>query len=145
MADYAKDVLVETDWVAEHLDDPNIRIVEVDENPALYEEAHIPGAIGVDWKQDLQDPVRREFLSPAHGSIQMTDASRPVGACLRWLKRSFSSNVQRGSTPIFPTPALASWFHNPARRSSAGVPLRDFDALPGRCFSTSFCMSAGTS
>ena len=62
MADYAKDVLVETDWVAEHLDDDGIRIVEVDENPALYAEAHIPGAIGFDWKQDLQDQVKRDFL-----------------------------------------------------------------------------------
>ena len=63
MADYAKDVLVETDWVAEHLDDDGIRIVEVDENPALYAEAHVPGAIGFDWKQDLQDQVKRDFLS----------------------------------------------------------------------------------
>jgi thiosulfate/3-mercaptopyruvate sulfurtransferase len=62
MSDYAKDVLVETDWVAEHLDDDGIRIVEVDENPALYADAHIPGAIGFDWKQDLQDQVRRDFL-----------------------------------------------------------------------------------
>jgi len=64
MADYAKDVLVETDWVAEHLEDDGIRIVEVDENPALYAEAHIPGAIGFDWKQDLQDQVKRDFLGP---------------------------------------------------------------------------------
>ena len=64
MADYAKDVLVETDWVAEHLEDPNIRIVEVDENPALYAEAHIPGAIGFDWKKDLQDQLKRDFLGP---------------------------------------------------------------------------------
>lgn len=64
MPDYAKDVLVETDWVAEHLDDDGIRIVEVDENPALYADAHIPGAIGFDWKQDLQDQVRRDFLDP---------------------------------------------------------------------------------
>ena len=64
MAGYAKDVLVETDWVEEHLDDGSIRIVEVDENPALYEEAHIPGAIGFDWKKDLQDQVKRDFLSP---------------------------------------------------------------------------------
>src|SRR5687768_4860449 len=85
---------------------------------------------------DLRE-IRGELFLPAHGSIQMTDASRPVGACRRWLKRSLSSNVQRGSTPILPTPALASWFHNPARRSRAGVPLRDFEALPGRCFSTS--------
>ena len=64
MADYAKDVLVETEWVAEHLEDDSIRIVEVDENPALYAEAHIPGAIGFDWRKDLQDQVERDFLSP---------------------------------------------------------------------------------
>jgi thiosulfate/3-mercaptopyruvate sulfurtransferase len=63
MADFAKDVLVSTDWVAEHLDDDGIRIVEVDENPGLYTEAHIPGAIGFDWKKDLQDQVKRDFLS----------------------------------------------------------------------------------
>ena len=65
MADYAKDVLVETQWVEDHLNDDSIRIVEVDENPALYAEAHIPGAIGFDWKKDLQDQVRRDFLGPA--------------------------------------------------------------------------------
>jgi thiosulfate/3-mercaptopyruvate sulfurtransferase len=64
VADYAKDVLVDTQWVEDHLDDDSIRIVEVDENPALYQEAHIPGAIGFDWKQDLQDQVKRDFLGP---------------------------------------------------------------------------------
>ena len=64
MADYAKDVLVDTQWVQDHLDDDAIRIVEVDENPALYVEAHIPGAIGFDWKRDLQDQVKRDFLGP---------------------------------------------------------------------------------
>jgi thiosulfate/3-mercaptopyruvate sulfurtransferase len=64
VGDYAKDVLVETDWVAEHLDDDSVRIVEVDENPALYAEAHIPGAIGFDWQRDLQDQVKRDFLGP---------------------------------------------------------------------------------
>ena len=64
MADYAKDVLVETQWVENHLNDDSIRIVEVDENPALYAEAHIPGAIGFDWKKDLQDQVKRDFLGP---------------------------------------------------------------------------------
>jgi thiosulfate/3-mercaptopyruvate sulfurtransferase len=64
VADYAKDVLVETQWVEEHLDDDSVRIVEVDENPALYAEAHIPGAIGFDWKKDLQDQVKRDFLGP---------------------------------------------------------------------------------
>jgi thiosulfate/3-mercaptopyruvate sulfurtransferase len=64
LADYANDVLVDTDWVEQHLNDDSIRIVEVDENPALYAEAHIPGAIGFDWKKDLQDQVKRDFLGP---------------------------------------------------------------------------------
>src|SRR6201990_3151720 len=64
MADYAKDVLVDTDWVEQHLGDDSIRIVEVDDNPAVYAEAHIPGAIGFDWKKDLQDQVKRDFLGP---------------------------------------------------------------------------------
>ena len=64
MGDYANDVLVETQWVQDHLDDPGIRIVEVDENPALYAEAHIPGAIGFDWRKDLQDQLKRDFLGP---------------------------------------------------------------------------------
>ena len=64
MADYAKNVLVDTQWVEDHLDDESIRIVEVDENPALYAESHIPGAIGFDWKKDLQDQVKRDFLGP---------------------------------------------------------------------------------
>lgn len=59
---YANDVLVSTEWVADHLDDDSIRIVEVDENPALYAEAQIPGAIGFDWKSDLQDQLKRDFL-----------------------------------------------------------------------------------
>jgi thiosulfate/3-mercaptopyruvate sulfurtransferase len=64
MSEYAKEVLVEPEWLEEHLNDQSIRIVEVDENPALYAEAHIPGAIGFDWKKDLQDAVRRDFLGP---------------------------------------------------------------------------------
>ena len=65
MAAYAKDVLVDTQWVENHLGDDSVRIVEVDENTALYAEAHIPGAIGFDWKRDLQDQVKRDFLGPA--------------------------------------------------------------------------------
>jgi len=65
VGEYAKDVLVSTAWLAEHLGDDAIRIVEIDENPALYGEAHVPGAIGFDWQLDLQDRVRRDFLGPA--------------------------------------------------------------------------------
>ena len=65
MSEYANDVLVDTQWVEDHLTDDSVRIVEVDENPGLYAEAHIPGAIGFDWKKDLQDQVKRDFLGPA--------------------------------------------------------------------------------
>jgi thiosulfate/3-mercaptopyruvate sulfurtransferase len=64
MSEYAKDVLLEPQWLQEHLDDESIRIVEVDESHDLYREAHIPGAIGFDWQADLQDPVKRDFLGP---------------------------------------------------------------------------------
>ena len=55
--------LVETDWVAEHLNDPNIRIIESDEDPLLYAIGHIPGAAQVDWFSTLQHPLRRDFLT----------------------------------------------------------------------------------
>ena len=57
------DVLVDADWVEAHLDDPNVVVVEVDEDTAAYEKNHIRNAIRIDWKKDLQDPVRRDFVS----------------------------------------------------------------------------------
>jgi thiosulfate/3-mercaptopyruvate sulfurtransferase len=56
------EVLVETDWVREHLGQPGIRIVEVDVDLQAYEAGHIPGAVGFNWQKDLQDPVRRDIL-----------------------------------------------------------------------------------
>jgi thiosulfate/3-mercaptopyruvate sulfurtransferase len=56
------DALVSTDWVAEHLNDPTIRIVESNEDPLLYPSGHIPGAVQVDWTADLNDPLRRDYL-----------------------------------------------------------------------------------
>ncbi len=55
--------LVETQWVADHLNDPNVRIVESDEDPLLYRSGHIPGAVQVDWFSTLQHPLRRDFLT----------------------------------------------------------------------------------
>lgn len=55
--------LVETEWVAAHLNDPQVRIVESDEDYLLYETGHIPGAVKVDWFTTLQHPVRRDFLT----------------------------------------------------------------------------------
>ncbi len=56
------DKLVSTDWVAEHLNNENIRIVESNEDPLLYHSGHIPNAVEVDWAQDLNDPLRRDYL-----------------------------------------------------------------------------------
>jgi thiosulfate/3-mercaptopyruvate sulfurtransferase len=64
LREYANDVLVEPEWLEQHLGDARMRIVEVDEQPWRYREAHIPGAIGFDWRADLQDQVRRAFLEP---------------------------------------------------------------------------------
>jgi thiosulfate/3-mercaptopyruvate sulfurtransferase len=62
MADYAKEVLVSTDWVAEHLGDVGVVVAEVDENPDLYDDGHIPGAVKLHWRDDLQDPVERDLI-----------------------------------------------------------------------------------
>lgn len=63
MSGYAHpEALVETQWVADHLNDPNVRIVESDEDLLLYETGHIPGAVKIDWVQDLNDPVVRDYL-----------------------------------------------------------------------------------
>ncbi len=64
MAEYSHpEVLVSTDWVADHLEDPNIKIVESDEDVLLYEVGHIPEAIKVDWQNDLQDPIIRDYVN----------------------------------------------------------------------------------
>jgi thiosulfate/3-mercaptopyruvate sulfurtransferase len=56
------EVLVSTDWVSQHLQDPQIRIVESNEDPLLYGTGHIPGAVEIDWTRDLNDQVRRDYL-----------------------------------------------------------------------------------
>lgn len=63
MASYAySEVLVEPDWLGARLNDSNIRIVEANENPTLYDEGHIPNALRLHWTDDLQDPVIRDWL-----------------------------------------------------------------------------------
>ncbi|MEX1158179.1 MAG: sulfurtransferase [Thermomicrobiales bacterium] len=56
------DVLVSTDWVAQHKDDPNVVVVESDEDVLLYELGHVPGAVKIDWHEDLQDATDRDFV-----------------------------------------------------------------------------------
>jgi thiosulfate/3-mercaptopyruvate sulfurtransferase len=59
---YAKPVLVTTDWLQDRLGDEGLVVVQVDENPDLYDEGHIPGAIRLHWRDDLQDPVERDLV-----------------------------------------------------------------------------------
>ncbi len=58
------EVLVDPEWLEAHLSDPSIRIVEADENPDLYQEGHIPGTVRLHWKDDLQDPIVRDWVPP---------------------------------------------------------------------------------
>lgn len=59
------DVLVDTDWAEAHLDDPGLVLVEVDEDTSAYDKGHIRGAVKIDWRTELQDPVRRDFVDKA--------------------------------------------------------------------------------
>lgn len=64
MTEHAKgDVLVETEWLAEHLEDDSIAVIEVDEDTTAYDKGHIPGAVAINWETELHDLPRREFIS----------------------------------------------------------------------------------
>ena len=57
------DVLVSTDWVEQHLNDPKVRIIESNEDTLLYASGHVPGAVHVDWTTDLNDQIRRDYIT----------------------------------------------------------------------------------
>src|SRR6202161_4524909 len=59
------DVLVGADWVQHHAADDGVVLVEVDEDTTAYDKGHIKGAVKIDWKKDLQDPIRRDFVDRA--------------------------------------------------------------------------------
>ena len=95
---YANAVLVTTEWLAEHLGEEGLVVAEVDENPDLYDEGHVPGAVKLHWREDLQDPVERDIVDretfervlgerraeqvplAGLGLIARRDESRPVGS-----------------------------------------------------------------
>jgi thiosulfate/3-mercaptopyruvate sulfurtransferase len=66
MADYANpNVLVDTEWLSGHTGDPDIRIIEVDEDTTVYDKGHIPNALSFNWNTDLHDPLKRDFIDQA--------------------------------------------------------------------------------
>jgi thiosulfate/3-mercaptopyruvate sulfurtransferase len=69
--------LVDADWVEAHLNDPKVVLVEVDEDTTAYDKGHIPGAIKLNWKTDLQDPVKRDFVDQA--GFEKLLSSRGIG------------------------------------------------------------------
>lgn len=74
MADYANpDVLVSTQWVAEHLNDPSIKIVESNEDILLYDTGHIEGAIKIDWQTELQDQLIRDYVNKENFELLMSE------------------------------------------------------------------------
>jgi len=63
MSDFVdREALVDAEWVVEHLDDPKVRVIEVDEDTSAYEKGHIRSAVGWNWTTDLHDPVRRDYV-----------------------------------------------------------------------------------
>jgi thiosulfate/3-mercaptopyruvate sulfurtransferase len=75
VADYAKpEVLVSTQWVAEHLNDPNVRLVEVDVDTTAYESGHIPGAVDWSWQRDLSERVRRDVAIKENWEKLLSDS-----------------------------------------------------------------------
>ncbi len=68
------DALVDTDWLAERLDDPKVRVVEVSVNPGTYEQGHIPGAVNLRWHTDLVDTVRRDLVAPERFEQLLSEA-----------------------------------------------------------------------
>src|SRR5450631_786613 len=72
--DYAHpEVLVSTEWLAEHLDDPGLVVAESDEDVLLYETGHIPGAVKLDWHTELNDPDTRDYIDGARFARLMSE------------------------------------------------------------------------
>jgi len=75
---YAKDVLVDADWALRHVDDPNVRFVEVDVDTSAYDEGHIPGAVAWNWTSQLSDGVRRDIVGREQLARLLSDSG--IGA-----------------------------------------------------------------
>ncbi len=83
-SEYANpEVLVSTEWLAEHLHDPGLRIVESNEDVLLYETGHIAGAVHIDWRDDLQDQLVRDYISPeAFAAVCAKNGITPETTCV---------------------------------------------------------------
>jgi thiosulfate/3-mercaptopyruvate sulfurtransferase len=77
------EALVTTSWVSEHLQDPDLRIIESNEDILLYETGHLPGAVHIDWQRDLQDRVVRDYIQPeAFAALCASNGITPETTCI---------------------------------------------------------------
>ena len=77
------EALVSTAWVAEHLKDDSLRIIESNEDVLLYETGHLPGAVHIDWQRDLQDQTIRDYIQPeAFASLCERNGLTPGTTCI---------------------------------------------------------------
>ena len=74
MTDYAANVLVDADWAVDHIEDPDVRFVEVDVDTSAYDEGHIPGAVAWNWTSQLSDGLRRDIVSRGDLATLLSDA-----------------------------------------------------------------------
>src|SRR5713101_2379895 len=98
MAEYSNpEVLVTTQWLADHLNDPKIRIVEVDVDTSAYDQGHVPGAVGWNWQTQLQDPVRRDLVDKRVYEELLGRTRIMNGGRKKWLeeKRPLSTEAPR--------------------------------------------------
>ena len=110
------DVLVTTDWLADHLHDSGLRVLECDEDVMLYEQGHMPGAIKIDWFTELNDSVRRDYLDRAHFEALLSRKGISNDDTL-----SFTATRTTGGRPT--RSGCSSFSGTPRRRSwTAGAP-----------------------
>src|ERR1700741_5640101 len=93
------DVRVDADWVEARMGYPGVVIVEVDEDTSAYDKGHIPTAIKIDWKKDLQDPVRRDFVDKTGFEALLSE---------RGISNQDTVLLYGGNNNWFP--AYASWY-----------------------------------
>ena len=101
------EVLVETDWVALHLSDPKVRIVESDEDVLLYDIGHVPGAVKVDWHTDLNDPIIRDYLDSERFAALLQAKGFSTNICFPACKHS-TANFEWVDTGVAITTASTS-------------------------------------
>ena len=119
------DVLVSTDWVNAHLKDPDVRIIECDEDVLLYETGHIEGAVKIDWVTDLNDPVTRDYVYPERFQ-ELLQSLGPINDTSSVPWTMFNDNVSMGYFDVYDQ-YLLNLLYDP--RIKAGMTVQEVKAV----------------